>query len=234
VSESILVNTKFIWHLMTKAAFSGGTHLPSRKTNGICCLKGWLIPSILILCFSLNGAAQTQNPLPSDTGISLVGSIVAGPTATPLLRLILTNTSKQPVSLITGTITGSTPHPAAAFRFFLEMADHHKTQLACTIDECGWGPVAGSLAPYIVYLAPAETYSIHLPLDAFWKINHKGGRLCDEEMQDARVLVTFASGSWELISSGSQHHIQLQQNLADGRTRLSKEALTTSVSLRCR
>ncbi len=229
-----MVNTKFIWHLMTKAAFSGGTHLPSRKTNGICCRKGWLIPSILILCFSLNGAAQTHNPLPSDTGISLVGSIVAGPAVTPLLRLTLTNKDKQSVSLDTGIITSSTPHPAASFGFVLEMADHHKVQLACTSDECGWGPVAGSLAPYVIHVAPSQTWSIQLPLDALWRIDQNGGRLCDGETQDARLLVTLATGSWELISSRSQHHIQLQQNLADGRTRLLTEPLTTSVSLRCR
>jgi len=34
-------------------------------------------------------------------------------------------------------------------------------------DECGWEPVVGSLAPYIIHLAPTETHSIQLPLDAF-------------------------------------------------------------------
>lgn len=45
------------------------------------------------------------------------------------LRLFLTNTGNSPVSILTGTVLGGTPYPAAAFRFGIEFKDHHTAEL---------------------------------------------------------------------------------------------------------
>lgn len=190
--------------------------------------KAWLIVYGLVWCAGWRGAAQTRKPSSPDANLALAATIVPRAAATPLLRLTITNAGTQPVSLVTGTMTGSTSHPAASFRFVLEMGDHHQVQLACTSDECGWRPVAGSLAPYIIHLAPATAYSIQLPLDVFRGVE-QDVHLCSGPTQDARLLVELLGDEWMTVSSDSQNTNALWKN-ADS---LWKGKLSTSIDVQC-
>src|ERR1700679_4101779 len=118
-----------------------------------------------------SGAAMTSNstifpsrtlqrratvPAPSEDGITLSASIVAGADGGPAVRFSLRNTDKQAVTVLTGISTGSTPRPAEAFSFTLIFADGHKTQLFCASSLCPPPIIAGAISPYIIHLLPGQ------------------------------------------------------------------------------
>ena len=162
---------------------------------------------------------ETQQHSSEDAGITLTGSIIGEYTSH--LRLSLTNTKNQAVSVATGMLTGSAPHPAAAFRFAIETAEHRRIQLFCTSDACSPGVVAGSIAPYVVHLAPGESFSFEIPLDAFRGVENDE-RLCTPGTRNSRLSASFTgtSGMFSGANSIETEH-------------LWTGVLSTSVSIRC-
>lgn len=157
------------------------------------------------LCLLLTGITHAQIAATPAQDVMLSASIVSGAEHTSSVRLSLRNTGTRPVTILTGMMTGSTPHPAAAFRFFLKVPNQHQVELVCTNSSCGQlGIIAGSVSPYIVTLAPNQAFNIEIPLADFRTIADDQ-RLCMPETAGARLIVTLhgQQSSMTLLGQGS-------------------------------
>ncbi len=213
------------------------------KGNRNSALQRMVHPLLICIPWGVKWSSAGTEPISASCGCDSCGIHLLRTCSVSLLRLVITNRGSQSVSLVTGVITGSTPHPAAAFRFDLEIPNHHKVQLVCTSADCGLEGVAGSLAPYIIHLAPAETFSLQLPLDAFYRGGPHDERLCDEQTANARLLITLAGGQRLVLTDmrGTDHFVPAlttnSSKLPDGNRRatgpLWSGSLSTNVMVRC-
>ena len=172
------------------------------------------LPILLALLLAATTHAQRAATSPrcmapqrmAAQGVALSTSIVSGTEHTPSLRLSLKNSAAVPVTILTGVMTGGTPHQAAAFRFYLEFANRRQVELLCTNSSCGPLVVAGSLGPYTITLGPQRVFNFDIPLADFRMIEG-GQRLCTRETEGARLVATLIGGQspWTGSNSESQN-----------------------------
>ncbi len=168
------------------------------------------LPILLALLLAATTHAQkAAAPAPqymAAQGVALSTSIVSGTEHTPSLRLSLKNSAAVPVTILTGVMTGGTPHQAAAFRFYLEFANRRQVELFCTNSSCEPPFVAGSLGPYTITLGPQRVFNFDIPLADFRMIEG-GQRLCTRETEGARLIATLIGGQspWMDSNSGTQN-----------------------------
>jgi hypothetical protein len=160
---------------------------------------GWLLLLILVCWCNGSAVAAGKNATSGSAAslpptVTLSASIVEDIKHDLALQLSLRNNDVKPVTIATGLIVGSTPYPAADFRFALRLRDQRYFTLFC--GSCGPGVIGGRVGVYKATLAPGDLTTTVVSLKDFLNIDEKDQRLCTEATKGAVLIATLRGQQW--------------------------------------